>query len=401
MLKISRTQAYNRFISMPQELQDLLLSEKSEAIVAHSAELKHIPEEKLYLINIVAGDVIMGFLHFEDAAREISTSLNIALEAARDLWQEIEKKLLAPWKPAIDKIYAPPGMDKPPAKITPDIKRLTPSPFETVVKLDSLQAVGPKTLPPSSSKPSDATMPPVALPPGPSKSLSEGNVAVQKPAPFLIHQESNLEPIQSLGGILPKVEKNIQETKNAAPPMRPAQLELGTPNAASQDPSSLKTPEPNPKTTPTVPTQTSRVIHYTQFKTPTPEAPFAPVAPRPHEPLKNPPPTFGEIKPLPRPASFETSKSWPSSPPPTPSITPNANPSMVLERELLAPPTPPKPPTPPEVTPPSLPKPTPSLLEIKPPTPSNMYAPPSQPPPIPPKHGEVIDLNNLKRISGS
>ena len=100
MLKISKQQALNRWDILPDNLKEALFSESNADILWLICEAQHIPEQKIYTIATIAGDVILGFLHSEDLAKEIRTTLNLNPEIANSIANEIDRKIFVPIRSA-------------------------------------------------------------------------------------------------------------------------------------------------------------------------------------------------------------------------------------------------------------------------------------------------------------
>lgn len=205
MLTISRNQAHQRFTTLSEVLQEVLLSENNAAVASQIAQSKHVPEERIAALNIIVGDVIMGFLHFEDAPREIAKDLSIAPQLATEIWLEIERKLLAPLRGEIEKLYSPPGIGYGMPRIVLEIKK--PAPPQTIKA--EIPQVARTTVP---------VVPPVA---------AESSQKTATPPPFMIHKETRPEPLKIPVIDLPADQK-LKEVKLSRPePLRPAQIEMG------------------------------------------------------------------------------------------------------------------------------------------------------------------------------
>jgi len=83
----------------------------------------------------------------------------------------------------------------------------------------------------------------------------------------IIHQDDTFKTQQTTPNFrLPlPAEKIDMQSASKAPPVRPAVLELGNAPAPTKTTGSVSTP---------------RMVHYTEYKSPSPEAPVAPQGPR-------------------------------------------------------------------------------------------------------------------------
>lgn len=104
---ITKQQALFRWDTLPMNLREAIFSERNAEILWQICELQHLPEDRIYRVATLAGDVIMGFIHPEDLAREIQESVGLKFEVAEIIANEIIKKIFAPIRSDIDKIYSP------------------------------------------------------------------------------------------------------------------------------------------------------------------------------------------------------------------------------------------------------------------------------------------------------
>ncbi len=120
MTTISKDQALRRWDTLPQNLRETLTSENSSAIVWKVSEGEHIPPGKIYTVAKVAGWVLMGFLHPQDAERELHEQLGINPQIATSIANALDTRIFSPLKNDLEKIYAPAssGSTPPPAQRT-------------------------------------------------------------------------------------------------------------------------------------------------------------------------------------------------------------------------------------------------------------------------------------------
>lgn len=107
MPNITKQQALFRWDILPMNLREAIFSERNAEILWQICELQHLPEDRIYRVATLAGDVIMGFIHPEDLAREIQEQVGLKFEVAEIIANEIIKKIFAPIRSDIDKIYSP------------------------------------------------------------------------------------------------------------------------------------------------------------------------------------------------------------------------------------------------------------------------------------------------------
>ncbi|MBN2197754.1 hypothetical protein JW698_00945 [Candidatus Wolfebacteria bacterium] len=108
MLKISRQQVLNRWDTLSNKFKEALFSEYNYDFLLQICEKQHLTEDKIRKIAILVGDVIFGFLHPEDLAKEIKNELNINQEIASSIAEEIDKKIFLSIRDELEKVYQPP-----------------------------------------------------------------------------------------------------------------------------------------------------------------------------------------------------------------------------------------------------------------------------------------------------
>jgi len=107
MLKIPRQQVLDRWDSLTDNLREALCSEQNADILWHVCQSQHLSEDKIGIVAILAGDVIMGFAHPEDLAKEIKNELNLNPAIAETIAAEINRKIFIPIKSELEKVYSP------------------------------------------------------------------------------------------------------------------------------------------------------------------------------------------------------------------------------------------------------------------------------------------------------
>lgn len=107
MIKISQNQALKRWGTLPDVLKESIFSAYNAEILWRVCGNQHLSEDKIDKIAVIAGDVLMGFLHSEDFAQEIHEVLNINIEIAKAIAIEIDRKIFSPLKKELEKVYQP------------------------------------------------------------------------------------------------------------------------------------------------------------------------------------------------------------------------------------------------------------------------------------------------------
>lgn len=331
MRTIPEQQLADRWDTLPMIFREAMTSPINSEFLWKTAEGEHLPEEKIRIVSKLTGWVLMGFIHPEDLADKIKDNLGINQNIAATIASALNARIFSPLRVELDKVYAPavsgaelPAVEEKPEapKIMEEIKKPEPTGRQTT---DNRQQQTPPPAPkpafiPVPSSPSDtmtrhsvpapapkpftaataipAPMPaPVKMPPAPA---SQQSAASSKPAPVIIHQESEFQPIRQSSSFkleIPMPEARGQKPQWTAPP-RPAQIEMGNIPAPSPIP-----PKPKPASANQQP-DTSRVVHYSELKTSLPASP-----PKPGEKpeVKIPPAPIARpsifASPLPKPAA--------------------------------------------------------------------------------------------------
>lgn len=373
MTPITPIQARQRFAKLPSILQDAMFSMQNAEIIDQTTTQNSIPEEKAGKIGDLVGWVLLGFIHAEDMATELQATLGVPSKAADEIARSLENKIFNPLKGELDKIYAP-ALHKdeaaPGPKIIQDIGpvltasqatlRMQPvsapplpkpaaagwsrsTPEQPVVRLSqpsvpslqNAQNMASSRVPPPAPKPVEI---PIKGPVGEferiaaQKGAPRPPVVLTGPAPIIIHEDASFKPAQQPPNFhlqLPTEQFNMQ--KGTTPtPMRPAVLELGNP----------------------APGAAGRVVHYTEYKSPSPAAPVSPQAPA----VPQGPRQITEITPqgvpLPPAPSVPIMAKPSASNIPTAPLPPAPTPqTRVLYKDYSEPPAPKAPPMPPPPAP--------------------------------------------------
>ncbi len=462
MTSISPQQARARFKIVPSALQDIIFSLQTSEIIRRIAEQNHLPQEKIGGIAEAVGFVLLGFLHPEEAAREIQERAGIDMQVAKAIADAIDSRLFRPIRGELDRLYAPAPHEGEAPTMIHEVKK--PDSGERVVRLDSLRLEGKEGVPSGAPTP---TPPAPTVSSGPSAlmetPLKPQTMAPPPAPPLIIHQESTAEPMKKVPsmGFGASNQFDAIKTEIKIPP-RPARLEIGgtwPPKAPAEKPAASPPAGGPPKPI----TEAPRAIHYGQFRTPIEERKIAPPPVAPPAPTVSsgpasqqfqkpaPPsnlPVIPETSPKtliieegpkqksippqgimpqakPQPPTFLSRQSAELRPitPPAPTVSSGPIPAPLAQKEkafrtLPKPPSPPPPPrtaetqAPKGVMPPAGTVPQTARPVPPPPMPAekNSAAPPPPPPAPttpsgqasgpPPQREPVIDLDTLKERAG-
>ena len=205
MLKIPRQQVLDRWDTLPDNLKEALSSESNSDIVWQIGALNHLTEEKISMMATIVGDVIFGFLHSEDLAREIQESLNLNSQIANSISHEINRKIFAPIRTDLEKIYSP-ASERPEIKspTEPEIKleikaeeikkAETPATKPTPAEIKKVIELKPAPFPTAPTIPAIPTVPAApAIPVAPEPPIP--TVPISNEKPFVLHQETEPRPV--------------------------------------------------------------------------------------------------------------------------------------------------------------------------------------------------------------
>ena len=113
MLTITKQQALERWGILPDVLREALFSEENFNFTEKVCQDNHLTEDKIKAVATSVGDVIFGFIHPEELAKEIKESTGINILIAEAISKEADRKIFLPIKGEIDKVYFPVAQIKP------------------------------------------------------------------------------------------------------------------------------------------------------------------------------------------------------------------------------------------------------------------------------------------------
>lgn len=108
-ITISKKQILNRWDILPDSLKEAIFSPFNVDLIWSVGAINHLTDDKIFRIEMLAGDILMGFIHPEDFAPEIRKELNINSEMANAIAAEIDRKVFSPLGKDLKSVYGPPA----------------------------------------------------------------------------------------------------------------------------------------------------------------------------------------------------------------------------------------------------------------------------------------------------
>ena len=103
MQQLTREQYWKLFNSLPEELQDMIFSEKTAENIKDIAERNNIQDTSVLAKCI--GQVLLGVLLPDKLQEEIEVNLKLKKEQAQIVVHEINRFILYPVKPLLEELY--------------------------------------------------------------------------------------------------------------------------------------------------------------------------------------------------------------------------------------------------------------------------------------------------------
>jgi hypothetical protein len=213
---------------LPDNLRDALCAEINSDFIWKTCEDEHIPDEKIYAVLRITGYVLMGFLHPDDASKEIQDAIGIDSRIADSIARTIKTRIFTPIQQSIDSVYNPVNKAGLGMKMTSgaggpmmieNIQRpgatLIPQKLQSVAPLPSGVTLGNAI--PATQGTAPATMP-------------HKNSGMQIPKPVILQEGASFEPNKKSPDFHVEIsEDKSNELLNIPRPasIKPVVLELG------------------------------------------------------------------------------------------------------------------------------------------------------------------------------
>ncbi|MBI2013170.1 MAG: hypothetical protein HYS88_01855 [Candidatus Colwellbacteria bacterium] len=105
MIRVSEEEFMERFKAVPQVLRDFTVSVEVGDMLWRIGEVHHLQDERIGKIAAILSYIVLGLIHLEDLAKEITAETAIDRRLAEELAREIHVKILALAIPEIQKFY--------------------------------------------------------------------------------------------------------------------------------------------------------------------------------------------------------------------------------------------------------------------------------------------------------
>lgn len=214
----SEEQIHQRIDMLPEDVRTAFFDEKTNSILWQIGEKNHLSDDRIRVVARFTGYALLDLIHPEDLAKELENTLHLDHQVATAIGKEITMRIIKPVLENPRTFHTPetPESNQPPKsnllspafkeKRYPDIG----SAPATADSQETTQPTSPQPPPPApeTPTPSATSVPaferpsaPQEKPPAaqtPSGSLIQPQIpADDKPTPFIIHEEKEMEPLAS------------------------------------------------------------------------------------------------------------------------------------------------------------------------------------------------------------
>lgn len=249
MINITQKQAIKRYDTLPEPLKEALWSPYLTSIINQATN--GLGEELVLGVNILIGDVLMGFSLPDDFGKNLKEAIEIDPKKADEISEEINKKIFLPLKAEIEKNYNPTISEKaeeesqptPLEAVAQEVSGIKPIKIETGESAKTA-ASAPITVKPLAEQPS--------FPAEQSKKTEEAEPA---PIPLepMVMREEKISPLQRAVN-LGDFQIELPQTKKPIASAIAAEFEMGD-----------RLVPPSKTTAPK--SEIPRVVHYSAYKT--------------------------------------------------------------------------------------------------------------------------------------
>ena len=96
-----------RYDSLPKEIREVLFSANTSDIIARICDFYHLSDEKSGILALLVGDVLMGFLHYNDFSKKLAEALAGNTMVAQSIAKDIDRDIFLPLRKFLREVYRP------------------------------------------------------------------------------------------------------------------------------------------------------------------------------------------------------------------------------------------------------------------------------------------------------
>lgn len=122
-----------RYNSLSAELKKSLFSATTSELIERVAEFYHLNEEKSAILVSLVGDVLSGFLHYNDFSKKLQENLGVNPLIANSISKEIDRDIFLPVRKFLREAYRPISEIELKGETEAEIKEVVISPAEIEV----------------------------------------------------------------------------------------------------------------------------------------------------------------------------------------------------------------------------------------------------------------------------
>jgi len=100
-------QFIERFNSLPKEIQEALFSVGTSDVIGHICDFYHLSDEKSGILTLLVGDVLMGFLHYNDFPKKLAEVLGGNTMVAQSIAKDADRDIFLPIRKFLREVYRP------------------------------------------------------------------------------------------------------------------------------------------------------------------------------------------------------------------------------------------------------------------------------------------------------
>lgn len=101
------SQIIERYNSLVSELKDALFSGTTSDIISRICDFYHLSDEKADALTLLVGDVLMGFVHYNDFSKVLAEKMGGNVVVAQSIGKEIDREIFLPLRKFLREVYKP------------------------------------------------------------------------------------------------------------------------------------------------------------------------------------------------------------------------------------------------------------------------------------------------------